>query len=120
MSAPPTTPSSGEPPRDGPSESDAEPPESADPELARLRARVSELESELERKDHELHTVRRQYEALLQGRSDGRSGGMSWRNAAEQWTSDELSFACRPARDSDSQAEGDDSSDDGGLLSLFR
>lgn len=70
MSAPPTTPSSGEPPRDGPSDIDAEHAEDARPELARLRARVSELETELEQKDHELNTVRRQYEAVLQ-RRDG-------------------------------------------------
>jgi molecular chaperone GrpE (heat shock protein) len=36
-------------------------------EVSRLRSRVSQLENELERKDAEIETVRRQYEAILQG-----------------------------------------------------
>jgi len=41
----------------------------ASQDVDRLRSRISELETELERKDAELETVRRQYEAILQARS---------------------------------------------------
>lgn len=65
MSAPPedgeTAGGSDDSPAAG-AETDAGPPAA---EVDRLRSRVSELETELDRKDAELATVRRQYEALL-------------------------------------------------------
>lgn len=36
-------------------------------EVTRLRSRVSQLENEIERKEAEIESVRRQYEAILQG-----------------------------------------------------
>jgi molecular chaperone GrpE (heat shock protein) len=45
-------------------------------EVSRLRSRVSQLENELERKEAEVQTVRRQYEAILQGGEyDASTGG---------------------------------------------
>jgi|AntRauTorcE11897_2_1112592.scaffolds.fasta_scaffold83335_2 predicted RNase H-like nuclease (RuvC/YqgF family) len=45
-------------------------------EVTRLRSRVSQLENEIERKEAEIESVRRQYEAILQGDAyDAEAGG---------------------------------------------
>lgn len=68
MSAPPSTRPVGEPSQDERAATEAEPAERSDREIARLRSRVSELESALAQKEREVEAVRHQYEAILDER----------------------------------------------------
>lgn len=92
-------------------------------ELARLRERVAELETALQRKERELDAVRQQYEAVLQGRDGDRTDEMTWRTNGERRTDgDDQSARCvatAAANDGGERAEPSRAGG-GGLLSRLR